>query len=74
MKDGHKLRPERFKKNPYYLTGCYTCSLHIKKGKVSMAYPASIIPKKIMPVIEIEIPMGKTPGVSMDFHPNPSSK
>jgi hypothetical protein len=24
MKDWHKLRPELFKKNPYYLTGCDT--------------------------------------------------
>jgi hypothetical protein len=22
MKDWHKLKPELFKKNPYYLTGC----------------------------------------------------
>jgi hypothetical protein len=24
MKDWHKLKPELFKKNPYYLTGCDT--------------------------------------------------
>lgn len=24
MKDGHKLRPELFRKQPYYLTGCDT--------------------------------------------------
>ena len=26
MKDWHKLKPELFKKNPYYLTGCDTYS------------------------------------------------
>jgi len=29
MKDWHKLRPELFKKQPYYLTGCDTYPLDL---------------------------------------------
>lgn len=31
MKDWHKLKPELFKKNPYYLTGCDTYRRKIMK-------------------------------------------
>jgi hypothetical protein len=27
MKDWHKLKPELFKKNPYYLTGCDSAAM-----------------------------------------------
>jgi hypothetical protein len=53
MKDWHKLKPELFKKNPYYLTGCDSYQVVSYAHPLEIAQLVPISPLQKYPKIEV---------------------